>query len=353
MSKTIKRLLVTGLMCLSAGASALELRADAPERYTVQKGDTLWDIAERFTGNAWEWPEIWYQNDQINNPHLIYPGDMIGLIDVDGQKKLTVMERGQASRTIKLRPGDVKMSPSARVQPIEAAIAAIPMDAIQGFLRDHRIVEPEELAKAPYIVSGADGRVLMGAGTKVYARGKVDGQLASAYGIFRKGDVFVDPVTDEVLGMEATDIGKASVETVEGDVITLMLEKTNQQVSTRDRLLETEDRELKSRFIPKAPGQRIAGEILAVTNGVSHVGQFDVVALNRGERDGMDVGHVMLIKKAGEVVYDPVEKEKIRLPAENAGSMMVFRVYEKMSYALIMRAQRPLKVGDYFESPKI
>lgn len=353
MSKTIKRIIATGLMCLSFSTSALELRADAPERYTVQKGDTLWDIAERFTGNAWDWPEIWYANDQINNPHLIYPGDLIGLMNINGQKKLTVLERGQASRTVKLSPGDVKMSPFARIQPIEAAIAAIPMDAIQGFLRNHRIVEPEELLKAPYIVSGADGRVLMGAGTRVYARGKIDGTMASAYSIFRKGEVLVDPVTDEVLGLEATDIGKASVETSNDSVITLMLEETNQQVAIGDRLLETEDRELKSSFIPKAPGQRIAGEILAVTNGVSHIGQFDVVALNRGQRDGIESGHVMLIKKAGEMVYDPIKKEKIRLPAEDAGSMMIFRVYEKMSYALIMRAARPLKVGDYFESPQL
>ena len=159
MSKTIKRLLVTGLMCLSASVSALELKADAPDRYTVKKGDTLWHIAERFTGNAWEWPEIWYQNDQISNPHLIYPGDMIGLIEVDGQQRLTVMERGQASRTVKLRPGDVKLSPTARVEPIEAAIAAIPMDAVQGFLRDHRVVTAEELAAAPHIISGYEGQI--------------------------------------------------------------------------------------------------------------------------------------------------------------------------------------------------
>ena len=359
MSKTIKRLLVTGLMCLSAGVSALELKAGAPERYTVQKGDTLWGISERFTGNAWEWPDIWYQNNQIRNPHLIYPGDVIGLIEVDGQQKLTVMERGQASRTVRLSPGDVKMSPTARVEPIEAAIAAIPMDAIQGFLRGHRVIGRNDLETAPYIISGADGRVLMGAGTKVYARlpelddDEPQPELANAYGIFRKGKLYKDPDTKEVLGLEAIDIGKARVVTASDDVVTLMLEKTNQQVSIGDQLLETEDRTLMSSFIPKAPGQRIAGKILSVNNGVSHVGQFDVVALNRGKRDGMEPGHVMLIKKAGEVVYDRFEKEKVRLPAEEAGSMMVFRVFDKMSYALIMRAQRPLKVGDIFESPQI
>lgn len=353
MSKTIKRLLVTGLMCLSVSVSALELKADAPDRYTVKKGDTLWSIAERFTGNAWEWPEIWYQNEQISNPHLIFPGDMIGLVEVDGQQRLTVMERGEASRTVKLRPGDVKLSPTARVEPIEAAIAAIPMDAVQGFLRNHLIVTAEELNAAPHIISGYEGRILMGAGTKVYARGNVEGQMASSYGVYRKGDVYKDPETKEVLGLEATDIGIGKILSSDGDVMTLMLENTNQQVAIGDRLFALDERPLEARFIPKAPGQQIAGQILAVTNGVNNVGQFDVVVLNRGIRDGIEPGHVMLVKKAGSVIYDRVAKEKVQLPAEEAGSMMIFRVFDKMSYALIMRASRPLKVGDYFESPAL
>lgn len=353
MSKTIKRLLVTGLMCLSASVSALELKADAPDRYTVKKGDTLWHIAERFTGNAWEWPEIWYQNDQISNPHLIYPGDMIGLIEVDGQQRLTVMERGQASRTVKLRPGDVKLSPTARVEPIEAAIAAIPMDAVQGFLRDHRVVTAEELAAAPHIISGYEGRILMGSGTKVYARGNVGENIDASYGVYRKGEVYKDPETNEVLGLEATDIGVANVLSNDDGTLTLMLKNTNQQVAIGDRLFELEESPLAASFIPKAPGQLIAGQIIAVTNGVNNVGQFDVVALNRGIRDGLEAGHVMLIKKAGAVIYDRVAKEKVRLPTEEAGSMLVFRVFDKMSYALIMKASRPLKVGDYFESPEL
>jgi len=351
MSKTIKRLLIAGLMCLSTTAIALDLKTDAPQRYTVQKGDTLWDISERFTDEAWQWPEIWYLNPQIENPHLIYPGDEIGLITVGGQQRVGVTQRGDTSRTVKLSPGDVKLMATARVEPIESAIPAIPMDAIRGFLRNHRVVDPAELAAAPHVISGVDEHLLMGAVSAIYARGKVD-QVASAYSIFRKGQVYKDPETDEILGLEATDIGLGRVTKTEGDIMTLMLEKTNQQVAVGDRLLETEDRSLASSFIPKAPAQEVIGTILAVSGGVSQVGQYDVVVLNRGKRDGLEQGSVLLIEKAGVMVYDREAKEKVRLPREEAGSMMVFRVFDKMSYALIMRAVRPLRVGDMFNSPK-
>ncbi|MDF1762553.1 MAG: peptidoglycan-binding protein, partial [Oleibacter sp.] len=149
------------------------------------------------------------------------------------------------------------------------------------------------------------------------------------------------------------EIGKGTVSDVNDDVITLEVVSTKQQVRNGDRLMETGEGDLRGRFIPKAPGQKIYGQIMSVDDGVSYIGQYDVVALNRGIRDGIEPGHVMLVKSAGAVVYDREAKEKVRLPSEEAGSMMVFRVFDKLSYALIMRAQRPLKVGDYFESPDI
>ncbi|HBS41135.1 MAG TPA: peptidoglycan-binding protein [Oceanospirillales bacterium] len=344
MSKTIKYLLVAGLMFLSASASALQLKPDAPQRYVVVKGDTLWDISGRFIGNPWEWPEIWYMNDQIENPHLIYPGDVIELVNVDGEMKLMVTSRGQDSRTVKL-------SPTARVEPIANAIPAIPMDAIQGFMRNHQVLSRKGFENLPYVVAGEDGRVMMGAGTKVYGRLPEDAIAMQSYGIFRKGEVYRDPQTREVLGVEATDIGSAKVVSAEGQILTLMLEKTNQQVNAGDFLLQSEVSEPRSNFVPKAPELPIQGQILSVTNGVVSVGQFDVVALNRGARDGLETGHVMLVKKAGDKVYDPVTRKKIRLPSEESGRMMVFRVFDKMSYALIMSATSPLQVGDLFESP--
>ncbi|MAK90838.1 MAG: peptidoglycan-binding protein [Oceanospirillaceae bacterium] len=351
MSKTIKGILIAGLMGLSVSVSALTLKADAPQTYVVKKGDTLWGISERFTSDPWQWPEIWYQNDQIKNPHLIYPGDEIGLVEINGETRLTVTRRGDASRTYKMSPGTVKMQPTARVEPIESAIPAIPQDAIQGFLKHHRVVELEDLDKAPRVLAGADGRLIMGAGGKVYARGDFGDEVANAYGIYRKGQVYVDPETEEVLGLEATEIGVGSVAGKEGNIATLLLERTAQQVSIGDVLLPTDDRELISNYYPRAPKGKLTGEILAVDGGVSQVGQFDVVVLNRGERDGLEPGSVLLIMKKGEIVYDRIKDEQVRLPSERAGSLMVFLTYEKMSYALIMRANRPLRIGDEVVNP--
>jgi len=351
MSKTIRGILIAGLMGLSVSVSALTLKADAPQTYVVKKGDTLWDISTRYTNDPWQWPEIWYLNDQIANPHLIYPGDELSLIQVDGQTRLTVTRRGEASRTYKMSPGTVKMQPTARVEPIESAIPAIPQDAIQGFLRHNRVVDPVDLEKAPRVIAGADGRLIMGAGSKLYARGDFGDKLSRAYGVYRKGQLYIDPETEEVLGLEATEIGMGSVAGHEDNIVTLELERTKEQVNIGDALLPTDDRQLISNFYPKAPEGPLKGEILAVDGGVTNVGQFDVVVLNRGERDGLEPGSVLLIKKKGEIVYDRVAGEKVRLPSERAGTLMVFRTYEKMSYGLIMRALRPLSVGDMVESP--
>ena len=351
MSKTFKRLLTAGLILLSAHVSALTLLPDAPEQYVVVKGDTLWDISERFTSNPWQWPEIWYINNQIENPHLIFPGDVIGLIQVDGQTRVGIVQRGVASRTIKLSPGLVKLQPVARVEPIESAIPAIPVGAIQGFLRDHRVVAPGDLQGVPRILAGDDNHIVMGAGSRVYARGEFTDSKSAAYGIFRRGQVYHDPETDEVLGLEAIDVGLARVEDLSGEIATMHLERTNQQVVIGDLLLPTEDRDLVTRFFPKSPKRKLQGRILAVSGGVSQVGQFDVVVINRGERDYLEPGDVLVIKKAGTIVYDRTAGEKVRLPDERAGSMMVFRTFGKLSYALVMRTTRALKVGDRFESP--
>jgi len=351
MSKTFKRLLLCGLAAFSAATTALEVKSGAPERYVVQEGDTLWDIAERYADDAWQWPEIWYQNNQIENPHLIFPGDEIGLVNIDGETKATVVKRGAASRTVKLSPGVVKMQPVARVEPIESAIPAIPLDAIRGFLREHRVVDSDVLRKAPRILSGTDNRILMGAGNKVYARGDFSEEPAAAYGVFRQSQVYRDPETKEVLGLEALDIGLARVLEIDDEIMTLNLERTNQQVAVGDRLLPTEDRELIARYYPKPPAEDIHGQILAVSGGVSQVGQYDVVVLNRGERDQLEPGAVLVIEKAGNVIYDRLAGEKVRLPNTRAGTLMVFRTFDKLSYALVMRATSPLRVGDQFVTP--
>ena len=201
MNKTIKRILLAGLMGLTINVMALDLKPDAPSRYTVKQGDTLWGISEKFTNDPWQWPEIWYQNNQIENPHLIFPEDEIGLVSVAGKDRVTVIKRGEASRTVKLQP-------SARIEPIEAAIPAIPQDAIRSFLRNNRIVTKQELADAPRILAGKDERLMLGAGDQVYARGNLkEGEIEAAYGIYRGGRVYRD--NKEELGIESVEVGKA------------------------------------------------------------------------------------------------------------------------------------------------
>lgn len=352
MSKTIKRLLAVMLVSVTAHVSALQLLPNAPQEYTVVPGDTLWDISARFTNDPWMWPEIWHQNTQIDNPHLIFPGDRIGLVNVNGETRVGVLERGDASRTVKLSPGGVvKMQPTARIEPIESAIPAIPAEAIRGYLREHRVVQEDELSKAPRIIAGADGHVVLGAGSNAYARGDFSLHDVQAYGIFRRSQVYTDPETREILGLEAIDVGLGRVLSVADDIGTIELDRTNQQVRLGDVLLPTEDRTLLTRFFPKSPEKSVHGQILAVSGGVSQVGQYDVVVLNRGERDGLTPGDVLIINKAGVVVVDRVKGDKVRLPDERAGSMMVFRIFDKMSYALVMKATRPLSVGDKFVSP--
>lgn len=264
MSKTFKRFLLAGFVSVSATVTALDVKPDAPKRYNVQEGDTMWSIAERYTDDAWQWPEIWYLNNQIKDPHLIYPGDEIGLVSVNGETKATVVKRGVASRTVKLSPGLVKMQPTARVESIESSIPAIPLDAIRGFLREHRVVSRKELIEAPRVLSGSNEHILMGAGETVYARGDFS-EAEAAYGIFRQGQVYVDPKSGEVLGAEALDVGLARVEAIDGEIATMTLDRTNQQVSVGDRLLPTEDRELIARYYPKPPVVDVDGQILAVS----------------------------------------------------------------------------------------
>ncbi len=344
MSKTVRYLITAFFLVLSTISHGLALKEGAPERYTVKKGDTLWGISERYTDDAWLWPNIWYQNDQIENPHLIFPGDIIGLMSIGGEMKVAVVERGMESRT-------VKMSPTARIEPIESAIPTIPMDAIMPFIARNRIVEAGELEAAPYILSAGGGRIMNGAGGTAYGRGDFTDGIANAYGIFRASLVYKDPITEEILGLEAKEIGLANVISNEKDIVKLDLVITSQQVVEGDRLLTTENRQLVTRFQPKAPDEYIDGFIISVSGGVSQIGQYSMIVINKGKRDGVSEGSMLDIMKRGEIVRDRTKEEQVRLPAEKAGQLMVFRAYEKLSYALVVKATRALKVGDQVRSP--
>ncbi len=330
---------------LQVVAAQPDFKPDRPDRYTVVKGDTLWDISGRFLESPWLWPEIWHVNPQIDNPHLIFPGDVIGLIYVDGKPRVTTI-----ARTVKLSPdGVTKLEPKVRVTPLASAIPAIPLDAISSFLTESRVVTPAELEAAPYILEGKDGRLVTGAGDTVYARGDTEGH--EVFGIYRAGETYVDPDTGEFLGLEARSIGQGKITALNGDVLTLLLQRTKMNVSQGDRLMITPDTAVNSTFLPSAPEKEVRGKMISVMDGVTQIGQYAVVTINKGEREGLQVGNVLAVYKKGNLVRDPVKKEMVELPAERAGILMVFRTFEKVSYGLILRAERPLALMDEVRNP--
>jgi nucleoid-associated protein YgaU len=339
----MKKMLLGGLLALAmafaAYADVLTLKSGHPDTYVVKKGDTLWDISNVFLKDPWRWPQLWHNNPQIENPHLIYPGDVLNLIYVDGQPRL-VLNRGR----------DIKLSPEVRVTPLERAIPAIPLEAINAFLSRGRVVEPGVLSTAPYVLAGKEGHIVGGAGDEIYGRGKFS-EDNSSYGIFRKGDVFTDPDTGEVLGIHAQDIGLGKLVSLDGDVATLSLNRSTQEVRRGDRLLPEEERRINATFFPSAPEGDIHGKLLAVEGGVNQIGFMSVVVISKGAREGLQEGNLLAIHKAGEIVRDPLNGDSVKTPDFRAGLLMVFRVFDKVSYGLVLRAERPLKVGDSVRNP--
>lgn len=322
-----------------AATPAVALVPDPPSRYTVVRGDTLWHISSRFLRDPWRWPEVWHVNPQVENPHLIYPGDVITLRYVDGKPVLEVQRA--------VRPA-VTLTPEAREVPGAGAVAAIPLDAIRPFLNRPRVLNEGELEAAPYVLSMESERLLGGAGTRFYARGlSADG---GRYNVLRQGQVYRHPVTDEVLGHEALHVGDAHLQRA-GDPGTLMIDRSRQEVLRGDRLLPAEREEWDHRFVPRPPERDVDGHIIAVMDGVSQIGQHQVVVLDLGRRDGMEPGHVLAIHRRGAMVQDDIAREKVRLPDERAGELMVFRAFDRVSYALVMRATMPMKVLDTVHRP--
>jgi len=334
------------------------MKPDHPDRYVVVKGDTLWGIADRFLNDPWLWPKVWQINPSIRNPHLIYPGDVIVLYYVDGKPYLTlegmtgIVPPPTPRETAVVPPKDintVKLSPKIRYGTLEKAIDAIPRSAIGPFLYRPRVVTKEEIKKAPYIVSSYEEHLISGTGNRVYARKVTDPSIAQ-YGVIRPGEVYRDPDTNEILGYEVVRVAAARVMRG-GDPTTLDIISSKREVLNGDLLLPSEEGELDFNFFPHPPRERINGKIISVFNGLSQIGQYNVVVLNRGKRDGLEPGHVLAIYLAGNKVPDPKATRWVTLPDERAGILMVFRTYEKVSYALVMKATRVMHVNDRVTNP--
>ncbi len=344
MKKLMLGLLLAPLLAVWSWADEAAFRSDHPDEYVVEKGDTLWDISNTFLKSPWLWPEIWHVNQQIENPHLIYPGDVIYLVYVDGEPRLTM------DRPVKLAPGTTKLSPSVRVLPEDEAISTIPLDRVNAFLSRSRIVTDEELEAAPYMLAGPEKRLIVGEGDYAYARGDVDQDVAN-YGVYRREEAYMDPVTGEYLGTHAMNIGTVNTGTAEGDITKVQVLRSREELRMGDRLLPSEERTIEPNFYPSAPDDEINGLIMAVEGGVSQVGKLDVIMVNKGEREGLLVGNVLAVYKRGETTRDPVTGESVTLPDERAGLVMVFRTFEKMSLALVLEAERPLAVNDKLLNP--
>jgi LysM repeat protein len=347
----------TAQQVAQAGVALSELAPNAPDSYTVKPRDTLWDISKVFLRSPWRWPELWGMNlEQIRNPHLIYPGQVLFLDKSGGRARLRV---GQPVGT---PGGTVKLSP--RVRSTGAGIdgiSAIPFHLIEPFLNEAVIFQANELESSPRIVASQEGRVMLGRGDTAYVRGDLGSQRE--YRVFREPKPLRDPTTKEVLGYEATYVGAAEY-TRQGEIragadgkdeivpATFVMTSIKQEAGIGDRLAPVPPREF-SNYAPHAPQGQMAGQVVSIYGEGFTAGQNQIVALNKGARDGIERGHVLALWRDGAAAVDKTieARQAIKLPDERHGLLFVFRVFDRMSYALILTVQDPVKPGDRFTQP--
>jgi LysM domain len=322
---------------------------NAPDTYVVKRGDTLWGISKVFLRDPWYWPEIWQVNPQVQNPHLIYPGDTLRLVYIDGQPHIQ-LERGNAAI----------VSPRVRSSPLDEAIRSIPYEIVAAFMSKPSVLTKEDIKHAPYIFSALDHHVVMGEGDTLYARGfKTAATEGARYNVVRIGDALRDPDDNEVLGYDGIYTGTGRV-TRGGDVTTLLLTESALESIAGDKLLSG-NVDVPLDFVPSPPKVKVVGRIISIHLGVSVVGQYQVVVINRGVRDGLSPGNVLSIFKAGEKVPDRERSafvhqytmfaKDVRLPDERVGTFMVFKTFDRLSYGLIMDAHNTIHVLDRVENP--
>jgi hypothetical protein len=309
-----------------------------PNEYVVQVGDTLWDIAATFLKDPWYWPEIWYVNPDIQNPHLIYPGDVLGLVYIDGQPRITNLQ-GSAYR----------MSPQARVMPLSEAVNSIPYDSVAAFLSSGVILEKNQVDSLPYVVDTRGEHLMASAGNALYVRGVTDDMPGSRYNVVHVAEPLTDPDDNRLIGYQGLLVGEGTLRRG-GDPATVGLTDTAREVLRGDRLLpETVDVPLN--FFPQAPSSVIDGRIISVVDGVTQIGQYMVVVMNRGTNDGLAIGDVLSVFRAGQEVPDRIKGGTVRLPDEDAGTVMVFKTFDRISYGLVMEATQAIHVLDAVRNP--
>ncbi|MDH6591889.1 hypothetical protein M2165_001778 [Variovorax sp. TBS-050B] len=361
----------TAQQTAQTGVPLSELAPNAPDEYTVKSGDTLWAISRLYLLRPWRWPELWGMNiNEIANPHRIYPGQVLYLDKTGGRARLTLRRGAGGSGD----GGTIKLSPRTRFDSLAGmALPTLNPSVIEPFLSEPIVVDADTLQSAPRIVAGNDSRVLLSRGDRAYARGNPDTPLVEVPGplqnfrVFRNATPLKDPGTGEILGYEAQYLGKAQLKrgestTVETekdkDVITVVpasidIIASREEIRAGDRLLPEPPRQLLS-YAPRAPSTQVEGRIVSVYgNAVQFAAQNQVVAINKGTRDGIDSGHVLAILKNGETIVDRTggKKETLKLPNERIGLLMVFRPFERVSYALVLEITDTPKAGDFLVNP--
>ena len=339
------------------GVPLSELAENAPDTYTVKRGDTLWHISGMFLKSPWRWPELWGMNlDQIHNPHLIYPGQLLVLEKIDGMARLKI------GNTVGGAGDTVKLSPSIRSESSEsAAISSIPMNLIGPFLTDAMIFDENELAKAPRIVAGEEGHLMLGRGNTAYVLGDLGN--TRSWQIFREPKPLVDPDTKQILGYEARFVGSADRKQ-DGEArpgaesgglsvpATFIITGNREDAQVGDRLAPATVRDF-APFVPHAPANPVNGKVVSLYGDALSAGSNQIVSLNRGARDGVERGTVLALWHEGAITHDKsVQKGAlIKLPDERIGSVFVFRVFDRMAYGLVMDTTQPTLPGDRVSQP--
>ena len=338
----------------SSGAPVLQ--STAPDRYVVVKGDTLWGISGKYLQQPWRWPELWRMNrEQIHNPNRIYPGDVLVLDRSQSPARLSLVRGGMGGAGA---GGTVRLSPQVRIdQDVQQAIPSIPPSAIEPFLTQPLVIEEGGLDKAPRVVGTQDSRFILGSGNVAYVTGVGTAGPSQVWNIYRAGKTLIDPDTKKSLGIEAVFLGTGHVVTG-GDPATVQIISSRQEIGVGDRLVEAPAVTIPE-YVPHPPKGDVHGRIIGLYNGLptSETGSGAVVAINRGERDGLEKGNVLAILRVGQMVPDPDSKKspdkapQFKLPDERYGLLFVFRVFSGVSYALVMQSTRPVEPEDVVASP--
>ena len=346
--RTALKLLIPLLFSLNIQAQSIKINPRHPEDYTVVKGDTLWDISGKFLHYPWQWVELWETNPQIKDPDLIYPGDRLTFSMKDGKPRLHLskrLSRSGSSNAIS------KLKPKIRESELQEAIKLIPTDAIAPFLTSPRVVDKETLENSPYVIDFAGEHLIAGTGDRVYVRSILAPESLN-YTIYRAGETYTNHQTQEILGYEAKFIADARLQK-SGDPATLEIIKSSREIRRGDRVMINTNNEIALNYFPRSPENPINGRIISVFDGVSQIGQHNVVVLDIGSVDGIEVGHTFTIYHDGRIVKDPFSKQTnatVKLPDEIAGILMVFRSFKRVSYGLVMSATQAIHIHDKVRS---